>query len=892
MSETTSAPGGGFVAGDRIGPYAIVSPLGRGGMGVVYRARDDRFGRDVAIKILPASFAADPDRLRRFEQEARAAGRLSHPNILTVHDLGRHGGAPYLVSELLEGQTLRERLARGALPKEEAADQAAQIARGLAAAHAVGIVHRDLKPENLFITRDGRLKILDFGLAKLAGPAGDVLPPAGGLSAAPTAIAQTIAGTVLGTLAYMSPEQARGADADARTDIFSFGAVLHEMLSGRRAFERSTGADTLAAVLNEEPADLPARVPEGLRRVVRRCLAKTARDRFADGGELLAALEAVPRTRTSGGPRPLQRVAGGVLIAGVAAATAVGLWLRRSLGDTPPPTRLEQVTMSEATETSPAFSPDGARLLYVVESAGLRHLRLRDLGSGADTAVTSGDFDELQPAFSPDGRAALFVRARQTRQRLEPGDVLGAFVAGGDVWERDLGSGRETRLVENAFNPAVSPDGARIAVDAAWVGPSRIWVVDRQGHNPTQITTDTTEAVSHVRPRWSPDGERLVFKHIERTRFDVRLADVASKQVIVLTDDVFPDHDPVFAANGRAIYFSSYRSGGLNLWRMPIDGAGRPSGRPQQLTSGAGQDLDASPSPDGRRLAFAVLRQNASIWRLPVEPVTGRAAGEPEQVIATTREDSRGAWSPDGRRIAFNSDRAGAMNIWVFEVASGQARPLTEGPGGDFQPSWAPDGRSVVFFSSRAGNADIWSVDLETRALRQLTRGRAMEINPFWSPDGRVIAYQSDESGRLEVWVMNADGSFPRALTSVGVTGHFLRFTADGTEVVFRCPGGSAARTMAVPVAGGEPRALPEVAGGSHMSFAPGGDAIMDVVGHKTLWVSPLLGGGVPAKVFEFPDPSVRIDYPVWSPDGRWVLFDRFLPKGGDIWMMDGLDDH
>jgi Tol biopolymer transport system component len=890
VNDASSVSGGGLAAGDHVGPYVVTAPLGRGGMGEVYRARDDRFDRDVAIKILPASFAADPDRLRRFEQEARAAGRLSHPNILTVHDLGRHRGAPYLVMELLEGQTLRERLARGALPQEEAIDRALQIARGLAVAHAEGIVHRDLKPENLFVTRDGRLKILDFGLAKLAPPI-PAAPATGSLSAAPTAVARTEAGTVLGTLAYMSPEQARGADADAPTDVFSFGAVFYEMLTGRRAFERATGVDTLAAVLNEEPAELPARVPEDVRRLVRRCLAKTTRDRFAGGGDLLTALETLPRAGGDAGRRPLARVAGGALIAGVAAATAVGLWLRRSLGEAPPVTRLEQVTMSEATETAPSFSPDGTRLLYVVESGGLRHLRLRELSSGADTTVTTGDFDELQPAWSPDGRAALFVRARQARQHLEPGDVLGSYTGGGDVWERELGSGRETRLVENAFNPAVSPDGARIAVDAAWVGPSRIWMVDRQGHNPVQLTSDTTEAVTHVRPRWSPDGARLVFKHIERTRFDVRLVDVATKQVTVLTDDAYPDHDPVFGANGRAIYFSSYRSGGLNIWRMPIDGAGRPAGRAQQLTAGAGQDLEASPAPDGRRMAFAVLRQNASIWKLPIDPASGRVTGEPEQVIATTREDSRGAWSPDGRSIAFNSDRGGAMNIWVYDVASSQARPLTEGPGGDFQPSWSPDGRRLAFFSSRSGSADIWSVDVETRALRQLTRGRAMEINPFWSPDGRSIAYQSDESGRLEVWAMNADGSGPRALTSVGVTGHFLRFTPDGTEVVFRCPAGGAGRTMAVAVAGGEPRALGEVAGGSHMSFAPRGDAIMDVVAHKTLWVSPLRDGGVPEKVYEFPDASVRIDYPVWSPDGRWVLFDRFLPKGGDIWMMQGLDD-
>src|SRR5262245_48297860 len=510
-------------------------------MGEVYRARDDRFGRDVAIKILPASFAADPDRLRRFEQEARAAGRLNHPNILTVHDLGRHMGAPFLVSELLLGGTLRDRLARGALPKDEALALATQIARGLAAAHAGGIVHRDLKPENLFVTRDGRLKILDFGLAKLGGPAAGPLPQGAGFSAAPTAVAGTVAGTLVGTLAYMSPEQARGAEADAHADVFSFGCVLYEMLSGRRAFERPTGVDTLAAILNETPPALPARLPEGLRRLVERCLSKTPRDRPANGGDLGGALETLQRTDAPSSGRPVSRVAGGLLIAGVAAASAVGLWLKRSLGETAaPPTRLEQVTMSEATETSPVFSPDGMRLLYVADSGGLRHMRLRDLATGADSAVTAGEYDELQPAFTPDGRAALFVRARQARQRLEPGDIFGVYT-GGDVWERDLESGRETRLVENAFNPAVSPDGARVAVDAAWVGGSRIWTVDRQGHNPVQVTSDTTEAVTHLRPRWSPDGARLVFKHLERTRFDVRLVDVATRRVSVVTDDIYPD---------------------------------------------------------------------------------------------------------------------------------------------------------------------------------------------------------------------------------------------------------------------------------------------------------------------------------------------------------------
>jgi Tol biopolymer transport system component/serine/threonine protein kinase len=876
-----------LAAGVRLGHYEILGPLGAGGMGAVYRARDVRIDRDVAIKVLPPSLAGEPDRLRRFEQEARAVGRLSHPNILTLYDLGRHEGVPYLVCELLEGRTLRERLQDGALPAREARDLALQMARGLAAAHEHGIVHRDLKPENLFLTRDGLLKILDFGLAKVESAPEPA--PSGDLSAMPTSFLPTQAGAVLGTVGYMSPEQVRGRPSDARSDVFSFGAILHEMLAGARAFAGETAAETMTAILRQEPGDLPGTVPQDLRRLVRQCLAKAPEERPASARELVRTLET---PAPSPPPRrfPPLLGAGVALVAAAAAMTLLfRLGGRRDDEGRLPDLRLTQITLSEATESSPAFSPDGRRLLYSAESGRVRHVRLRDLGTGTDDAVTVGNFDELQPAWTADGRAVLFVRARQERQRLEPGDIFGVY-SGGDVWEHRLDTGVEARLVENAFNPAVSPDGSHIAVDAAWVGPSRIWVVDRQGHNPTQITTDTSEAVTHLRPRWSPDGRRLVYEHLERTRFDIRIVDVASRAIDVVTDDVYLDLDPAFSPSGRALFFSSYRSGGLNIWRMPLDGTGRPSGRPQQLTTGAGQDLEPSPAPDGRRLAFAVLLQNASIWKLPVDPRNGRPTGPPEQVIATTRQDSRGAWAPDGRRIAFNSDRAGAMNIWVWDTASGAARQLTEGPGGDFQPNWSPDGSRLAFFSAREGNCDIWTVDIESGDMAQLTHGPSMEINPFYSPDGRRIAYQSDASGRLEVWVMGADGSNPRQLTRVGVTGHFLRWTADGRAIVFRCPTGAAPATLEVSADGGEPHPYAEVAGGSHMSFAPEGRLIMDVVNHQALWVSPV-AGGTPEKVFSFPDPAVRIDYPVWSPDGRWVLFDRFVPKGGDVWLMEGLED-
>lgn len=394
-----------------------------------------------------------------------------------------------------------------------------------------------------------------------------------------------------------------------------------------------------------------------------------------------------------------------------------------------------------------------------------------------------------------------------------------------------------------------------------------------------------SEAVDHIRPRWSPDGSRIAFQNLERTKFDIRVVDLATKSLTWVTNDLFRDVHPTWAPG--FLYYSSDRSGGgYNLWRVATSASGEVRGTPQQLTTGAGQDVESAATPNGRRLAFSILRQNADVWRLPVSPETGRATGPPEAVIASTREDSRGAWSRDGKAIAFNSDRAGEMHIWLHSLADGSVRPLTRGAGGDFQPNWSPDGRTIVFFSSRSGNVHLWSVDVASGELRQLTDGPAMDLNPFFSPDGSRIAFHSDRSGRLEAWVARADRSEARQLSHEGATGHFLRWTADGRYVVMRCPCEGRPQTLRIPAEGGPSEPLAEVSGGSHISFSPDGQAIMDVVGHRALWISPLRSGR-PAKVFEFEEADARIDYPVWSPDGRFVLFDRFRPQGGDIWVLE-----
>jgi Tol biopolymer transport system component len=550
--------------------------------------------------------------------------------------------------------------------------------------------------------------------------------------------------------------------------------------------------------------------------------------------------------------------------------------------------KLVQLTTTEGLHEFPSWSPDGKRIAYSRDVNGFKKIFVKPL-QGDPQQVTTGDQDDIQPAWTPDGLSILFVRSVQTGGKLQPGDVFGQY-EGGDVWKKDLASGKEEKFLDKAFNPSYSADGKSIAVDASWAGPRRIWSLDAQGHNPQQITSQSSEAVDHVEPAWSPDGKNIVFQNIERTKFSIKTVNVATRTVTAVTDGRFQDLNPVWSHSGRQIYFSSYRGGGLNIWRVEVSPNGAPIGVPQQVTMGSGQDVQLAMSPTGEQLAFAILRQNADLWRLSVSPQSGLATGNPEEVVASTREDSRGAWSPDGTQIAFNSDRNGDMNLYLYSLQNHSYRQITKGPGGDFQPQWSLDGKRLVFFSSRAGNADIWSLDIATGALTQLTSNPSIDINPFFSSDGAYIAFQSDRSGRMEVWVMKSDGSEQRQLTKLGVSGHFLRWSRDCKNVIFRCPCGGKPQTYQAPLDGDDPVPLnSEIVGGSHMSFSPDYSLLMDVVGHKTLWVSPVVTGKA-VKVYEFSDGETRIDYPVWSPDGKWLLFDRFRPQGGDIWMIQNLD--
>ncbi len=874
------------------GRYVLERELGRGGMATVWLARDLRYDRPVALKVLHPDLAHSlgPE---RFLREIKLAARLQHPHVVSVYDSGaagspEGGGAEHLwyTMPYVEGESLRERLRRERpFPLQDALSITRSVAHALQYAHGQGVIHRDIKPENVLLTRDGNALVADFGIARpLQGDAPQHL---------------TTSGVVVGTPSYMSPEQASGSEIDGRTDIYSLGCVLYEMLVGEPPFTGPTIHAVVAQHLTKPapPVGAAAEVPESVSRAVAKALAKAPAERFASAAEFAAALEV-----TAGAPEQRSgRFRGAAAAAAILAGLAATYWTASRIsapgsaaaseGGTVASgfnRKLAQLTFGEGPEEWPAWSPDGKLLAYVSEVSGFRQLIIRTLATGEEKRLSEGPRDHVQPTWSPDGSRLAFVRAMTATGKLEPDDILGHYFEGGEIWTIEVGSLKQTKLIEGGFNPSYSPNGERLSFDALWAGPRRIWVADASGRNPRQVSSDSSEAVVHTQARWSPDGSKLVFRRIEKTKSDLAVSDLGSQSVAKVTDDYAIDLDPVWSPDGRWLYFSSSRGGGLNIWRVPVSVRGEPDGPLEQVTTGAGDDVQPAIAPDGRRVLFEVRGNNSDLWTLPIAPQTGRPTGEPQPLLATTRVESRGTWSPDGQTIAFNSDRLGEMNIWLRQQADGSERQVTTGSGGDYQPTWAPDGSTVVFFSARTGNTDIWSVRVADGKLTRLTEHRALDTNPFYSPDGRWIAFVSDRSGRSEVWLMSADGSGQRQLASVGVWGHFLLWTNDSREVVFKAEGGPPFHIFRVSIESGALTPLPEVGSGAHMSFSPDRSVILDVRGHKVLWAHPM-NGAAPYQVFEFANPDVRIDYPVWSPDGKSVLFDRAAPRGGDLWMLEGV---
>ena len=734
-----------LVPGTVLGPYEVVAPIGAGGMGEVFKAHDAKLNRDVAIKVLPARMASDPDALARFEREARAVAALSHPNILAIFDLGHADGLQFAVMELLDGQTLRQALETGPLPAKRAMDYGRQIADGLGAAHARGIVHRDLKPENLFVTRDGHIKILDFGLAR------QVLTGSDSKDVRTERVTEP--GMVMGTAGYMAPEQVRGGAVDHRTDIFGLGVVLYEMVAGRRAFERATTAETMTAVLRDDPAPLSSvreTVPTALERVIDHCLEKQPDDRFQSARDLSFALRSL--LGASSGERAFSdgastsRQVSRIFRVATASAVAMGgiaLFLagryttgRPEHGPAAPRVlSFEQVTDQPGVESTPSLSPDGKSVVYSkTDDAGDGLYVLRVGNRNPVRLAPASKGDDQSPAFSPDGERIAFRSSRE----------------GGGIFLMTASGESVTRLTDTGFSPSWSPDGTAIVVSpAAFKNPANISsfisglsVVDVQSGRVRALPTREKA----FQPAWSPHGSRIAYWGVrgESGQRDIWTVAAdgseAGRDGVPVTNDPALDWSPTWAPDGRSLYFSSTRGGILNLWRVAIDErSGRVLEDPEPVTAPTAWSGFLSFSRDGTRLAFASLDYRSTLFRVPFDAakaVTGPAV----PIVKGSRPIRDHELSPDGEWVAFTS--AGPQeDLFVARVDGAEYRRLTDDPFRDRGPLWAPDGSRIAFYSDRSGIYDLWTIRPDGSALAPLTQGAGIAGFPIWAPDGKTIAF-------------------------------------------------------------------------------------------------------------------------------------------------------
>jgi serine/threonine protein kinase len=775
-------------------------------MGEVYRARDARLARDVAIKVLPEDFLEGEVNKARFEREAKLLASLNHPNIAAVFSFEEIPGSlspssssatrHILIMELLEGESLRQAIAAGKLPLRKAVDWAIQIARGLSAAHEKGVVHRDLKPENLFVTRDGRVKILDFGLAKLAEDAS-----AGSGSNLPTAARGTEPGVVLGTMGYMAPEQVRGKPADARSDLFAFGAVLYEMLSGKKAFSGDSGADVITAILREEPADLSVTnqsVPPGLERIVRRCLEKAPEQRFQSAGDLAFALESLstdsaarPAATDVGPSRGVRRRA--PLLA-AAAALLLGGFLTGRVGrkSAPAPTLLfERLSSDPGIERSPALSSDGENVAYVKAVGGYRHVFVQRVGSDKpiDLSADSPDDDRFDPAFSPDGSLIAFRSGR----------------TGGGIFVMGPVGESVRRVTDEGYGPAFTPDGREIVyAEEAALSPlargrrSHIWTVElATGKKRMLYGPDAVE------PAVSPHGKRVAFWGLvgdtaQRDVWTVPLAGLKEgEKPVPVTNDAAVDFSPFWSADGSTLYFGSDRGGSFNLWRIPIDEAsGVPRGAPEPVTvpiTWAGTFPGSfRGSRNGKRIAFTAPAELMTIEKLALEPGTLNPSGPPVVVRRSSTAFEDLEISPDGATLATRT--VGRVEDLCLVSTDGQKlRRLTHDEFRNRGPAFTADGTRLVFYSSRDGDYGAYSIATDGSGLARLTPPKSpFYLYPALSSDGRFFAASSFDA-RVAVFplVAGAGGSLAVGTPVSEFESRWpWSFSRDGVRLLVAGPGG------------------------------------------------------------------------------------------------------
>lgn len=784
------------MVGQTFSHYRVTAKLGEGGMGEVYRATDSRLGRDVAIKVLPTTFAANAQSMARFEREAQLLASLNHPGIASVFGLEESNGIRGLVMELVEGPTLADRLCQGAIPLEDTLHIAEQIAEALEYAHERGIIHRDLKPSNVKITSDGTVKLLDFGLAKAIE--GD--SAASDVSSSPTiSIAATQAGIILGTAAYMSPEQARGKPVDRRADIWSFGVLLFEMFSGQPLYAGETTTDILARVIEREPdlSKLPSRTPAPIRELIRKCLTKNPRQRLRDIGDARLLLEefladpsaaqsagtAVPAPRSERS-RPLLWLLGG--LAAGALVTGVAIWGLRPAPAAPPMMRFSAVTNFTGMDVQPSFSPDGRSIAFVSNRGGQLDIWVGLITGGSPVRITDDPNLKGRPHWSPDGSKILYSRLNES----------GLW----DIWSVPSLGGTPRKFLTNAMDAVWSPDGSSLAYADGIT--HAIWMCDALGSHPRALTQPESRAW-HMQPAFSRDGQKIAFVRRGSGPYgEIAWAEVPSGRVQPLTDDNASAFSPAWSADNQFVYFASTRGGTTNLWKVPAQG-----GTPLQITAGRGDDAELDLSPDGQKIVFASQRSTINLQEVTVDSST--ESGQKWLTTDASRSTFAPAYSPDGRHIAYFTNRKGAENepIWMMDADGSNPVKLVEDSNLNIFPRWTPDGQSLIFVSRNRGIGS-------PRNLRRLslsgTVPEELPVEPAeatWGdvgPDGRLL-FRS-KSGLVQIFEPGSS----KTQTLDAVPGFLLRWSADGrhiaSQVLASRPGDAKAGVWVCDSAGGAPR--------------------------------------------------------------------------------------
>jgi Tol biopolymer transport system component/serine/threonine protein kinase len=913
--------------GQQISHYQIASAIGAGGMGEVYLAKDISLGRNVAIKMLPEQFTAVADRLRRFKQEAQTASALNHPNIITIYEIGEHEHTHFIAMEFIEGVTLRQKLANGPLPLADALDVAYQVALALTAAHEAKIIHRDIKPENIMLRRDRLVKVLDFGLAKLT----ETTPPSID-SATPTKALATEPGRVMGTISYMSPEQARGLGVDARTDIWSLGAVFYELITGRAPFTGETTSHITIAILESQPVPLSHFAPHApleLQRIVRKSLAKDPDERYQTSRDLLIDLKsfkqeltstvmhraeteakAVPqddnkRTSETHAPNttPNARLPSRKSVlwgAGVTAllltATVAGYWyFLRPKPSTPlPPLTAIPLTTDPGFEGMPSLSPDGNYVAFIAgggEQEKDFDLYVKQIGGGPPLRLTTGPAVEEFPAWSPDGRSIAFVRVKGNKLDV----VLIPPLGGPERKVAEIAAPEKSKPIFNWNPPYLSWSADSkylVTTDALSSGePSGLFVLSVATGEKRQLT-QPPQGQYDGNPAVSPDGRTLAF---------VRVISFGRPQlyVLVLTDDCRPAGEarrldvpkpwitsPTWTSDGREIVCTVGELWAENkrLWRVPVSG----SEKPQPLASVGENGSQPTISRQGNRLVYANWRYYPDIWRAEI---SGPGRNSPAvKLIASTYWDGEPQYSPDGSKIVFSSTRSGNSEIWMCNSDGSSPVQLTSLEAHSDSPRWFPDGRRIVFDSGKEGHVDIFVIDTDSLVPRRLTDGPSDNGRPSVSHDGKWIYFQSTRTGRLEIWRMPSEGGEPAQVTQEGginpfesVDGKVIYYLKQTSETVFE--------VWKVPVSGGDETKV--VGPADAFQFAVVEDGIYVAQAGTPVFVG---SRGNSLKFFSFArgitekvcDIKYSLDNGLSvSPDGRYALMTLVDPEVCDLTLVE-----